>query len=145
MASRISQRSLRSSRSFSRLTWKRAMGIAAEARIATMATQMMSSTRVRPDSEWVGGTVWFGRFGMGEGGGREADFSATAAKAPPSVEMTVFGLGWRWTGVLDTHVRRSGHGVPGFVAWPGCGLVPVLISHVPQLANRRPEDWPACC
>src|SRR5580698_9671694 len=50
MASRISQRSRRSSRSFSRLTWKRAMGIAAEARIATMATQMMSSTRVRPDS-----------------------------------------------------------------------------------------------
>src|SRR5216683_6214011 len=96
MASRISQRSRRSSRSFSRLTWKRAMGIAAEARIATMATQMMSSTRVRPDSEWVGGTVWFGRFGMGEGGGREADFSATAAKAPPPVEMTCFELESDW-------------------------------------------------
>jgi len=31
------------------------MGIAAEARIATMATQMMSSTRVRPDSGWLAG------------------------------------------------------------------------------------------
>src|ERR1700692_4708171 len=57
MASRISQRSRRSSRSFSRLTWKRAMGIAAEARIATMATQMMSSTRVRPDSG-LGALEW---------------------------------------------------------------------------------------
>src|SRR5258708_37944674 len=89
MASRISQRARRSSRSFSRVTGKRAMGIAAEGRIATMATQMMSSTRVRPDSGWVAG---MGRFGPGEC--READFSATAAKAPPPVEMTGFGLGW---------------------------------------------------
>jgi hypothetical protein len=66
------------------------MGIAAEARIATMATQMMSSTRVRPDSGWVRET---GRFGLGEGGGREADFSTTAAKAPPPVEMTGLKLG----------------------------------------------------
>jgi hypothetical protein len=33
------------------------MGIAAEARIATMATQMMSSTRVRPDSRRDDGVV----------------------------------------------------------------------------------------
>jgi hypothetical protein len=39
------------------------MGIAAEARIATMATQMMSSTRVRPDSGWGDGTT---RLGLGE-------------------------------------------------------------------------------
>src|ERR1700676_3534143 len=54
MASRISHRSRRSSRSFSRLTWKRAMGMAAVASIATMATVMMSSTSVRPDWGLVG-------------------------------------------------------------------------------------------
>jgi hypothetical protein len=43
------------------------MGIAAEARIATMATQMMSSTRVRPDSEPGGGTGRFERFGLRQG------------------------------------------------------------------------------
>src|ERR1700751_4261561 len=93
MASRISQRSRRSSRSFSRLTWNRAMGIAAEARIATMATQMMRSTRVRPGS---GGLERMARFGPGECGEEEADFSTAAAEAPPSVEMTVPGLGWEW-------------------------------------------------
>jgi hypothetical protein len=40
------------------------MGIAAEARIATMATQMMSSTRVRPDSGLVEEAA---RFGLVEG------------------------------------------------------------------------------
>src|SRR5579871_4761253 len=49
MAARISHRSRRSSRSLVRLTWKRAIGMAAVARMETIATVMMSSIRVRPD------------------------------------------------------------------------------------------------
>src|SRR5579883_2403722 len=50
MASRISHRSRRSSRSLVRLTSKRARGTAAEARMLTMVTVMRSSIRVRPAS-----------------------------------------------------------------------------------------------
>src|ERR1700761_8230276 len=51
MASRISHRSRRNSRSRSRLTLKRATGTAAEARIARIATVTISSIKVRPRSE----------------------------------------------------------------------------------------------
>src|SRR5580692_3983188 len=51
MASRISHRSRRSSRSRSRLTLKRATGTAAEARIARIATVTINSIKVRPRSE----------------------------------------------------------------------------------------------
>src|SRR5437879_3054375 len=51
MASRISHKSLRSWRSLSRLTLKRAMGIAADARIERIATVTINSTSVRPRSE----------------------------------------------------------------------------------------------
>src|ERR1700752_4431664 len=99
MASRISQRSRRSSHSFSRLTWKRAMGIAAEARIATIATQMMSSTRVRPDSGWGESR----KIGEPTFCDETAKDWAPVAEARP-VKMTVF------------------------LALPGCGLVLVLTA-----------------
>src|ERR1017187_6638942 len=78
MASRISHRSRRSSRSFSRFTWKRAIGSAALARMPMIATVIISSTSVSPASD-----LGF----RPQGAGREDSPLATANREHRTVDL----------------------------------------------------------
>src|ERR1039458_4351715 len=78
MASHISHRSRRSSRSFVRFTWKRAIGSAALARMPIIATVIISSTSVSPASD-----LRFRR----QGAGHEDSPLATANREHRTVDL----------------------------------------------------------